>query len=90
MDSEWDPKKARLNFRKHGIRFADALSVLEDDRALTITEQSADGEERWVTLGADTVGRILVVAYTWRKLRARLISARPATPSERRQYVEGL
>jgi uncharacterized protein len=90
MDSEWDPKKARLNFRKHGIRFADALTVLEDDRALTITEQSADGELRWMTLGADAVGRILVVVYTWRRLRARLISARPATPSERRQYVEGL
>jgi uncharacterized protein len=64
MDAEWDPKKARLNFRKHGIRFADALSVLKDARVLTITEQSADGEERWITLGTDAVGRILVVVYT--------------------------
>lgn len=90
MESEWDPKKARLNVRKHGVHFSDAVSVLEDNNALSITEESADGEERWITLGADVLGRILVVVYTWRRNRVRLISARPATPSERRHYVEGL
>lgn len=90
MKFEWDPRKARLNVRKHGVYFADALLVLEDDNALTTTETSSDGEERWVTLGSDPIGRILVVVYTWRGSRLRLISARPATPTERRQYSEGL
>ena len=90
MESEWDPKKARLNVRKHGVHFSDAVSVLEDNNALSITEESADGEERWITLGADVLGRILVVVYTWRSNRVRLISARPAMPSERRHYAEGL
>ena len=70
------------------MHFSDALSVLEDDRALTLTEASADAEERWVTLGSDALGRVLVVVYTWRNDRVRLISARPATPGERHQYEE--
>jgi uncharacterized DUF497 family protein len=90
MDVEWDPNKARLNVRKHGVHFSDALSALEDESALTMTEESAGGEERWITLGADALGRVLVVVYTWRGRRVRLISARPATPGERRQYGEGL
>ena len=84
------PKKARLNARKHGIQFADAVLVLEDDNALTTTEHAADGEERWITLGVDALGRILVVVYTWRKSGVRIISARPATPGERDRYAEGL
>jgi uncharacterized DUF497 family protein len=76
--------------RKHGVHFSDALSALEDESALTMTEESARGEERWITLGTDALGRVLVVVYTWRGSRMRLISARPATPRERRQYGEGL
>ncbi len=90
MEIEWDAQKARLNERKHGIQFADAVLVLEDDNALTRTEQASDGEQRWVTLGVDALGRILVVVYTWRKNRLRVISARPATPRERDRYAEGL
>lgn len=89
MESEWDPKKARTNLRKHGVRFADAVLVLEDDYALTMLDESSDDEERWLTLGLDAVGRVLVVVYTWRDGRARLISARQATPRERRIYEEG-
>ena len=48
------------------------------------------GEERWITLGMDSLGRILVVVYTWREERVRLISARPATPREARQYEKGI
>jgi uncharacterized DUF497 family protein len=77
-----------LNERKHNVQFADAVSVLEDENALSASEQSADGEERFVTLGADAVGRILVVVYTWRRSRIRIISARKATPGERGRYVE--
>jgi hypothetical protein len=66
VEYEWDPAKARLNFRKHGIYFADAVSALEDERALTIRGAYAEEEERWITLGMDALGRVLVVIYTWR------------------------
>jgi uncharacterized DUF497 family protein len=88
VESEWDPAKARANFTKHGVRFADAVTALEDDSALTIPDLSPEDEERWVTMGLDAFGRLLVVVYTWRGERVRLISARQATPDERRQYEE--
>jgi uncharacterized DUF497 family protein len=79
-----------LNFRKHGIYFADAVSALEDERALTIREPYADDEERWITLGMDALGRVLVVIYTWRGQGIRLISARRATAQERHEYEGSL
>ena len=88
MESEWDPAKAWANFTKHGVRFADAVTALEDDSALTIRDLSSEDEERWVTMGLDASGRLLVVVYTWRGERVRLISARQATRHERRQYEE--
>jgi hypothetical protein len=84
---EWDPKKAATNVRKHGIRFADAVSVLEDSRAITVSDDSID-EQRWVTIGMDAVDRILVVVYTWRGEKIRIISARRATQRESQQYPE--
>jgi uncharacterized protein len=60
---EWDPAKAKANFAKHGVRFADAVTVLEDDLALTMRDPFSE-EERWVTLGRDVLGRLLVVVYT--------------------------
>jgi uncharacterized DUF497 family protein len=86
---EWDPAKARRNLRKHGVDFADAVTVLEDEAALTIRDPFSEQEQRWITLGMDALGRLLVVVYTWRGDRIRLISARPAAPRERRQYEEG-
>ena len=86
---EWNPAKALLNQRKHGIAFADAVAVLEDERALTTRDPLSDEEERWVTLGLDAFGRVLVVVYTWRGALVRLISARKATARERRYYEEG-
>ncbi len=83
---EWDPAKARANLAKHGIRFADAIAVLEDERALTIRDPFSEHEERWITLGSDAMGRVLVVVYSWRGGNARLISARRATRRERKQY----
>jgi hypothetical protein len=59
--------------------------VLYDGFALTVAEDDPR-EERFVTMGAETLGRVLVVVYTWRGGRVRLISARKATPTERRQY----
>ena len=49
VDYEWDPAKAKANFRKHGVHFADAVSVLEDDSALTILDPFTEEEERWIT-----------------------------------------
>lgn len=90
VDYQWDSGKARLNFRKHGIYFADGVTVLEDERALTIRDASPDEEERWITLGMDSMGRVLVVIYTWPGRGIRLISARRATPGERHEYEESL
>ena len=88
MDVEWDPEKAAANLRKHAIDFADAATVLHDELALTVSDDAAD-EPRFVTLGVDALGRTLVVAYTWRGDRPRLISARKATGRERRQLEAG-
>jgi uncharacterized protein len=84
---EWDSKKAASNFRKHRVRFADSVAVLEDDRAITLHDFEAE-EERWVSIGSDALGRVLVVVYTLRGHRIRMISARRATRQERAQYEE--
>jgi uncharacterized DUF497 family protein len=88
MSYEWDADKAEANLRKHYVRFADAAIALEDERALTIRDIYSEDEERWVTMGMDAFGRTLVVVYTWRGRNIRLISARLATPRERRQYEQ--
>ena len=85
MRFEWDPDKAGKNCKKHGVDFADAASVLYDEFALTVPTLHLD-EERFVTVGQDALGRLLVVVYTWRGQRIRIISARRATGRERRQY----
>jgi uncharacterized DUF497 family protein len=82
---EWDPDKATKNLRKHRIDFADAATMLEDENALTIHDDDPD-EDRFVTIGSDAIGRILLVIYTWQDNEIRLISARKAEPRERRQY----
>ena len=85
MGVEWNEDKAAANLRKHGVDFADAATVLEDEAALTMRDEHLE-EDRWVTVGMDALGRLLVVAYTWRNDEPRLISARKATRTERRQY----
>ncbi len=86
MPCEWDPVKARSNFAKHGVYFVDAATVLEDDLALTIRDPLIDEEERWITMGIDGFRRLLVVVYVWHGENIRLISARRATKSEKKQY----
>ncbi len=87
MTYQWDGEKAAANLRKHGIDFADAVSVFADDLAITIPDERYD-EERFITIGVDAFGRILVVVYTWRGDEIRLISARKATRREQKQYEE--
>ena len=82
---ELDIKKAHTNRKKHGIDFTDAVFVLEDEHALTICEHHM-GEERMITIGKDCLSRILVVVWTLRCKRIRIISARKATLKERNQY----
>lgn len=85
MEFEWDENKARTNLRKHRVDFADAATVLSDDRAITIQDDEPE-EERYVAIGMDALGRVLVVVYTLRGYRIRLLSARRATRNERAQY----
>jgi uncharacterized DUF497 family protein len=87
MDYQWDKNKEHSNREKHGIAFADATAVFADDHALTLEDDHPD-EERFVTIGMDGFGRILVVVYTWRGERIRIISARKAIASEIAQYEE--
>jgi uncharacterized protein len=62
---EWDERKARANLRKHGVDFAEAPTVFQDVRAITVADDGP-GEERYVTIATDTLGRVLVVVYTMR------------------------
>jgi len=87
MDYQWDPKKAKNNLEKHGVAFADAISVFCDEFALTIEDDNPD-EQRFVTIGMDALSRIIVVVFTWRNDSIRIISARKATRRERKQYEE--
>lgn len=85
----WDPEKAGSNFRKHGIRFSDAATVVEDVMAMTVIDHESDPtEQRFVMLATDALGRILSVVYTWRGKDIRLISARRAEPREREAYEQ--
>ena len=87
MKYQWDKNKATSNLKKHGIEFADAVSVFSDELAITIPDNRFD-EERFVTIGMDGFGRILVIVFTWRSEDIRLISARLAERRERKQYEE--
>ncbi len=82
---EWDESKAKVNKSKHGVSFADTFGVFEDPNALTL-EDFQRGEQRYITIGMDAFGRILVVVYSWRGENIRIISARKAVRHEVRQY----
>jgi len=83
----WDPVKAHINYRKHGVTFVDAEDVLNDSLGVTV-EDLRSSEQRFTTIGMDLQHRVLVVVYAYPTEReeVRLISARPATPAERETY----
>ncbi len=87
MSYQWDPNKAKSNLKKHGVNFADAVGVFEDENAITI-EDEHESESRFITIGRDFLRRILVVVYTFRGVIIRIISARKATARERKIYEE--
>ena len=74
MNYQWDPNKAKSNFKKHGVRFADAVGVFEDDNAITIQDEHKS-EDRFITIGRDFLSRILAVVCTFRDIVIRIISA---------------
>lgn len=86
MQFEFDPVKAHSNLKKHGVSFSHAEAALRDDRAATMEDPSAIGEQRFLTLGMDALGRVLVVCHTQRDERTRIISARKASPNEVKNY----
>jgi len=85
---EWDPRKAADNLRKHGVDFADAIVALEDPLALTMLDPDSNGEVRFVNIGRDAAGRLLVTIFTPRGPLIRVISSRRATRGESRTYGE--
>ena len=88
--SEWDPLKAAANLRGHGVSFAEAVTALEDDFALTREDPAAADEPTFVTLGLSNLGNLLVVVYTYREPDAiRLISAWKANRPQREAYEKG-
>jgi len=89
MDFEWDYKKAESNLQKHGIDFADAVSIFDDLNAITL-EDTHEEEQRFISIGIDCFARILVVVYTWRSETIRIISARKATKKEQKHYKVGI
>jgi uncharacterized DUF497 family protein len=88
MNVDWDPNKAKANRADHGVSFSDAEVVLYDPNGITREDESSEGEQRFVTLGLDALGRVVV--YTYRGDTIRMISARKATRNEVRTYERGI
>jgi len=84
---EWDAKKAASNLRKHGVSFLEAVEVFNDDLASTVRDPDHSASEfRYLTFGASSASRYLVVSYTEQGNTIRIISARTMTPRERKAY----
>jgi uncharacterized DUF497 family protein len=89
MSPEFDPEKNAANIAKDGVPLSEGDGVLRDPLAITVEDDSAEGERRWVTIGANSFGSVMVVVWTQRG-DVRLISVRKAEPKERRAYEEGI
>ena len=86
----WDPIEAAASEAAHGVKFADAATVLNDERALTREDPDSIGEQRFVTLGQSAEGKLLVVIYTYRDSDVlRIIWAWKANRRQRARYEEG-
>jgi uncharacterized DUF497 family protein len=87
LEFEWDPRKAEANLAKHDESFHEAKTVFGDPRAITIDDPDhSGGEFRQLIVGRSAEGHLLVLSFTLRTPRIRLISARRANLRERRQY----
>lgn len=89
---EWDSKKAQINYRKHKVTFERVATVFLDPRAISVYDEVHNQvEDRWITLGIDKTGNLIVVCHTFEELskdeyRIRIFSTRKATKKERQQY----
>ena len=89
LEFEWDSRKAALNLKVHGVSFDEATTVFRDTLSITIADPDhSESEDRFVDIGMSHRGQLLVVSYTERKDRIRIISARPPTRAERKSYEE--
>ncbi len=87
MAFTWDPDKATENVRKHGVDFVEASTIFGDPLEVTIPDpEHSEGKVRFLSLGQSAEARMLVVAYTEREGKIRIIHARTAAPKERRAY----
>jgi uncharacterized protein len=87
MRFEWDTEKAAENLRKHRVSFDEAATAFFDELSMTVPDPDHSvGERRFITMGASSRGRLLVVAHTERGSTIRIISARLASASERERY----
>ena len=90
MQYEWDPSKAALNLRKHGVSFDEAATVFLDQLAMSGADPDHSlGESRYITFGMSSLGKLLAVSHTYRPGGVRIISARRVTRFERNMYEEG-
>jgi uncharacterized protein len=90
VEFEWDGKKAKANFRKHGVSFEEASTAFRDPLSATARDPDHSiNEDRFVTFGVSSRGRLLVISHTERGQKIRIISARIATKGEREIYEEG-
>jgi uncharacterized DUF497 family protein len=89
VEFEWDSSKATSNFRKHRVSFVEAGTIFYDPLGITIFDpQHSDQEDRYITIGVSTAGRVLMVAHTDRDERIRIITARELTRRERKDYED--
>lgn len=94
MRFTWEENKSRQNRIKHRISFETATLVFDDPHAVSVLERVENGEERWQTLGLAGGIVVLLVVHTYHEEGGeeviRIISARKATPAERKIYEENL
>lgn len=90
MSADFDPKKDAVNLKRHGVSLSEGDGVLNDPLALTVEDDAAEGEHRFVTIGMNLLGSLMVVVHTPRQDGARIISVRKADPKERRNYEKSI
>ena len=90
MSAEFDPKKDASNVKKHGVSLSEGDGVLNDPLGLTVEDDLAEGEQRFVTIGMNAFGSLMVVVHSNLGSGSRIISVRKAEPKERRNYEKGV
>jgi len=90
VSGEFDPKKDAANLKKHGVSLSEGDGALNDPLALTIEDKAAEGEQRFVTIGMNLFGSLMVVVHAPSGEDVRIISVRKADPKERRNYEKSV